>query len=188
MGIATNAVEDGNREEAIMRQRTISDYFWRDPDMCDLTQEDKATLLYLLTSPSSNIVGVYQIVWRIAAAEMGWTSEQLMDVVDRLHLRGLVSYTKSGWIWVKIWWKHNSAAGAFSPKLRQNAKNQIMAMPQEWHTDYGKSLEIAGIGRQAIPYLYPSDTMPPKSSCSSNGISNATEAFAAFKKLQAPRV
>lgn len=78
-----------------MRQRTVSDFFWRDPEICDLSQEDKATLLYLLTSPSSNIVGVYQVVWRIAAAEMGWTADQLIVVIKRLQTEGLLSSLRS---------------------------------------------------------------------------------------------
>lgn len=171
-----------------MRQRTISDDFWRDPEICDLTQEDKATLLYLLTSPSSNIIGVYQVVWRIAAAEMGWTAEQLLGVVDRLQQRRLVSYNETGWVWVRIWWKHNSAAGAFSPKLIKSAKKQIMAMPPDWHGEYAKLLERAGVNRVSIPYPYPIDTLPPSSSCSFNGISKAEEAFAEFKKMQSSSV
>jgi hypothetical protein len=130
-----------------MRQRTISDFFWRDPEICDLSHEDKATLLYFLTSPSSNIVGVYQIVWRIAAAEMGWTTDQLIVVVRRLKNKRLIDFTDEGWIWVKIWWKHNSAAGAFSPKLLGNAKKQCSAMPTEWLDDFLKSMEIAGVNR-----------------------------------------
>lgn len=167
-----------------MRQRTISDDFWRDPEICDLTQEDKATLLYLLTSPSSNIIGVYQVVWRIAAAEMGWTSEQLVGVIERLQLRNLVSYNETGWVWVRIWWKHNSAAGAFSPKLIKSAGKQIMAMPPEWHCEYAKLLERAGVNRVSIPYPYPKDTPPLNGSCSSNSISNAEEAFAEFRRMQ----
>lgn len=167
-----------------MRQRTISDYFWRDPEICDLTQEDKATLLYLLTSPSSNIIGVYQVVWRIAAAEMGWTSEQLLGVIERLQLMNLVSFNEAGWVWVRIWWKHNSAAGAFSPKLLQIAKKQILAMPPEWHSDYAESLERVGINRVSIPYPYPSDIPSPNSSLNINGISKAEEAFAKFRKIK----
>lgn len=54
------------------RQRVIDDAgFWRSVQISVRSQEDKATLLYLLTSPFSNIVGVYQIVPHVAAAEMG---------------------------------------------------------------------------------------------------------------------
>jgi len=136
-----------------MRQRTVSDFFWRDPEICDLSQEDKATLLYLLTSPSSNIVGVYQVVWRIAAAEMGWTADQLIVVIKRLQTEGLIEFDNAGWVWIKIWWKHNSAAGAFSPKLLQTAKKQCLAMPAEWLDKFRESLELAGLDRVSIGYL-----------------------------------
>ena len=155
-----------------MRQRTISDYFWRDPEICDLSQEDKATLLYFLTSPSSNIVGVYQVVWGIASAEMGWTKDQMLVVTKRLQSRGLIDFNEQGWVWVKTWWKHNSCAGAFSPKLLKNAKKQCDAMPPEWLEGFIKSVEMAGVDRVSIGYVYPTDTPPPNTTC--NSISNTT--------------
>lgn len=165
-----------------MRQRTVSDYFWRDPQICDLSQEDKATLLYLLTSPSSNIVGVYQVVWRIAAAEMGWTADQLIVVIKRLQTEGLIEFDNAGWVWIKIWWKHNSAAGAFSPKLLQTAKKQCLAMPAEWLDKFRESLELAGLDRVSIGYLYPADTLPPNSSCNLNINSISTPGDLTLKK------
>jgi len=137
-----------------MRQRTISDFFWRDPEISDLSQEDKATLLYFLTSPSSNIIGAYQVVWMIAAAEMGWTKDQLLVVVKRLKAKGLIDFNDTGWVWVKTWWKHNSAKGAFSPKLLENAKKQCAAIPSEWRNDFVESLESVGINRVSIGYPY----------------------------------
>jgi hypothetical protein len=147
-----------------MRQRTISDYFWCDPKLSGLSQEDKATLLFFLTSPESNIIGVYQVVWGIAASEMGWTKDQLLVVSNRLMEKGLIKYNEDGWIFVKIWWEHNSAAGAFSPKLIQNAKKQCDAMPAEWvdeFVDKVDSLKLSGLNRLSIGYEYPIDTPPP---------------------------
>ena len=142
-----------------MRQRTISDFFWRDPEISDLSQEDKATLLYFLTSPSSNIVGCYQIVWMIAAAEMGWTKDQLLVVAKRLRAKSLIEFNDAGWVWVKIWWKHNSPAVALNvnSKLISHAKKQCAVIPFEWLVDFGKSLEAVGVNTQAIGYPYPSD-------------------------------
>uniref|UniRef100_E6QXE6 Putative plasmid-related protein n=1 Tax=mine drainage metagenome TaxID=410659 RepID=E6QXE6_9ZZZZ len=142
-----------------MRQRTISDFFWRDPDISDLSQEDKATLLYFLTSPSSNIIGCYQVVWMIAAAEMGWTKDQLLVVLKRLQTKDLIDFNESGWVWVRIWWKHNSPSGAFSPKLLQNAKKQISSIPEAWIKEFGKSLEQVGINTLSIGYPYGIDTV-----------------------------
>ncbi|MGZ8257009.1 MAG: hypothetical protein ACXWTX_04480 [Gallionella sp.] len=140
-----------------MRQRTISDFFWRDPSISDLSQEDKATLLYFLTSPSSNIIGVYQIVWMIAAAEMGWTKDQLLVVAKRLKEKGLIEFNSDGWIWVKIWWKHNSPGVALNPnsKLISHAKKQCAVVPFEWLLAFGESLEAVGIKTLAIGYPYP---------------------------------
>lgn len=151
-----------------MRQRTISDYFWRDPAICDLSQEDKATLLYFLTSPSSNIIGVYQVVWGIAAAEMGWTKDQMVTVAKRLKHKGLIDFNEAGWVLVKIWWNHNSARGAFSPKLLENAKKQCSMMPSDWLDEYLKQLEVAGIDRVSIGYPYPIDTPVPNTTCNSS--------------------
>jgi hypothetical protein len=142
-----------------MRQRTISDFFWRDPEISDLSQEDKATLLYFLTSPSSNIIGCYQVVWMIAAAEMGWTKDQLLVVAKRLKARGLLDFNETGWVWVKIWWKHNSPAVALNinSKLVAHAKKQCAVIPFEWLADFGKGLERVGVNTLAIGYPYPID-------------------------------
>ena len=162
-----------------MRQRTVSDYFWRDPDICDLSQEDKATLLYFMTSPSSNIVGVYQIVWRIAAAEMGWTSDQLIVVSARLKSRRLIDFNDAGWVFVKVWWKHNSAAGVFSPKLLAKAKKQCDAMPDVWLDEFLVALEQSGIDRVSIGYTYSIDTvrLNTTTNCSYNSITTKKDAL-----------
>lgn len=159
-----------------MRQRTVSDSFWRDPDISeqDLSLEDKITLLYFLTSPFSNIIGVYRIVWSIAASEMGWTKDQMVTVAKRLQLKGLIASNDAGFIWVKIWWKHNSAKGAFSPKLLGNAKKQCAEMPAEWLEEYLKSLESVGVDRVSIGYQYPDDTPFPNTTGISNFITTTT--------------
>jgi hypothetical protein len=120
------------------RQRTINDAeFWRSPRIADRTQEDKATLLYLLTSPYSNIIGVYAIVPRIAAAEMGWTAEQLLAILKRLGSLELVRFEdSSGFVWVRNWWDHNSAKMAVATTLREKTYSQIAAMPAIWRTEF----------------------------------------------------
>lgn len=159
-----------------MRQRTICDFFWRDPRMADLSQEDKATLLYLLTSPSSNIIGAYQVVLRVAAAEMGWTADQLVIVLERLEGKGLIDFTACGWVWVRIWWKHNSAKGAFSPKLRESAKRQLRDMPEKWREAFVDSVLCEGVDRVSIGYPYPSDTLPSNSNSNINSSCSLTPA------------
>lgn len=163
------------------RQRTIDDQnFWRSPALADLTQEDKATLLYLLTSPFSNIIGCYQIVPRIAAAEMGWTEDQMLRVIARLGRIEtpagdieLVRFNKiSGHVWVRVWWQHNSARGAFSTKLGVKAKEQLQSAPSEWLSEYLDELNAAGVDTLSIGYPYPNHT--PPGNYNHNSISNST--------------
>lgn len=120
------------------RQRTIDDAnFWRSPAISECTQEDKATLLYLLTSPSSNVIGVYQIVMRVAAAEMGWTPDQLAQVLRRLHEAQLIRFDEaSSYVWVRIWWAHNSAKMAVGQKLRERTLVQMSQIPPQWVEEY----------------------------------------------------
>ncbi len=128
-----------------MRQRTISDGFWRNPDIADLSHEDKGTLLYFLTSPSSNIIGCYRVVWMQAAAEMGWTKDQLMVVAKRLKARDLIDFNEAGWVWVKCWWEHNSCNGAFMGKLSANAKLQCTRVPPKWQPQVFEWLRSFGV-------------------------------------------
>lgn len=154
-----------------MRQRTIDDGFWRDPQLADLTQEDKATLLYLLTSPDSNIVGAYRIVPRLAAAEMGWTAEQMTNVLRRLVDLDIVWFdAPTSAVWVRIWWRHNRIALAMSPKLRDRALAQIAELPPTWRQDFADDMARHGypIDRVSIGYPYCIDTAPPNSNSNSN--------------------
>lgn len=109
---------------------------------------------------------------------MGWTKDQLLVVVKRLKAKMLIDCNDAGWIWVKIWWKHNSAAGAFSPKLLQNARKQCAALPAEWLDEFLESLKTVGVDRVLIGYPYsipyPGDTLPPNSISNSNNNSNTT--------------
>lgn len=146
------------------RQRTVDDAnFWRSPQVADLTQEDKATLLYLLTSPSSNIIGVYPIVARISAAEMGWTAEQFLPVVQRLGDKGLVSFDEpTSYVWVRTWWQHNSPQMALAPKLRGKTLVQIGAIPSLWRLPFVADLRgRISIELQSVLHDYLStDVMP----------------------------
>ncbi|WP_167146932.1 hypothetical protein [Pseudomonas sp. OTU750018] len=125
------------------RQRTINDSaFWRSAKMAGRTQEDRATLTYLLTCPFSNIIGAYQIVPRIAASEMGWDTEsQFLPILHRLQDSGFIQYDSNhSYIWVHIWWDHNYPRMALGPTLRQKTFNQIRELPEHWRELYIEDL------------------------------------------------
>lgn len=193
------------------RQRTINDAeFWRSPRVADRSQEDKATLLYLLTSPYSNIIGVYQIVPRIAAAEMGWTADQLLTILKRLNSSDIALFdAESGFVWVKNWWDHNSAKMAIATTLRSKTLAQIGAMPASWRDEFledflyrlpsndsrepGDDLrlliarELATRGHGvSIPYQQGSHTSAGNTNPNSNVISNSNTTHYSGDSLEFP--
>lgn len=120
------------------RQRTINDQaFWRSPRLANATQEDKIALLHLLTCPDSNITGCFTLIPRIAGAEIGWTAEQWLQVIERLECMDLVFYEKeSQFVWVKIWWQHHAARQVTGPKLRGKTVRDLENIPHAWRAAY----------------------------------------------------
>lgn len=183
------------------RQRTINDSaFWRSPKMAGRTQEDRATLTYLLTCPFSNIIGAYQIVPRIAASEMGWDAEsQFMPILRRLQESGFIEYDPDhSYVWVHIWWDHNYPRMALAPTLRQKTFSQIQELPERWRPLYiddlikrlpenGELRDLIAsafgltpasdeypIDRVSIPHTYPIDSGRANSNNNSNNNFNPT--------------
>ena len=153
------------------RQRTIDDGTWRSMRMSGRTVEDRYALLYLLTSPFSNIVGVYELVIPIAAPEMGWDADsQLKPVLHRLKDAGFLEYDlETGFIWIRDWWLHNSANMAAGPALLKRTIDQIRQMPNKWRdaylADFIPRLDKEKGQYQAISreFGYPNEDLPPPS-------------------------
>lgn len=120
------------------RQRTINDQIWRSNRLSGCTVEDRYALFYFLTSPFSNVIGAYEIVLRVAASEMGWDVEsQLINVIRRLVDADLIYFdADANYVWVKVWWDHNSAKMAVASTLRKKTLQQIQALPERWRNDY----------------------------------------------------
>lgn len=120
------------------RQRTINDQIWRSNRLSGCTVEDRYALFYFLTSPFSNVIGAYEIVLRVAASEMGWDVEsQLINVIRRLVDADLIYFdADANYVWVKVWWDHNSAKMAVASTLRKKTLQQIEALPERWRNDY----------------------------------------------------
>lgn len=174
------------------RQRTISDQgFWRSPKLQGCTTEDKVTLLHLLTCPDSNIVGAYPIIARIAAAELGWSQEQWLQVMERLVAEDLTWHDKSlSFVWVRVWWEHHNPGQAMGPKLRARTVENLRALPQHWLepflADFKSHLSAENIavldtalatkgGRDtvSIPYLQTVDTSSADGSGNNNSNGNS---------------
>ena len=90
-----------------------------------------------LTCPDSNIIGAYSLVPRIAGAEVGWTSDQWLHVIDRLKAADLAWYdAERMFVWVRIWWEHHHASQTMGPKLRARTLDDIRRLPPPWSAPF----------------------------------------------------
>lgn len=120
------------------RQRTINDQrFWRSPSLTGCTTEDRVALLHLLTCPDSNVIGAYSLIPRIAGAEIGWTSDQWLQVIERLTAADLALYDPDRmFVWVRCWWEHHQATQVMGPKLRGRTLEDLRRLPAHWLQPY----------------------------------------------------
>ena len=64
--------------------RLVYTEFWNDPKvMEEMTPEDKYFYLYLLTNPWTNMIGVYRIVKKQMAFDLGYSIESVNSLMDR---------------------------------------------------------------------------------------------------------
>ncbi|EJN01731.1 hypothetical protein PMI40_03218 [Herbaspirillum sp. YR522] len=115
------------------RQRIISDSFWTDPDLINLTTEDRMCLVLMMTNQDTNIIGIYRTVWRVVGAGMGWSEAQTLLAARDLMAKGHVEIDEAtGWVWVKEWWKHNYIRGAFVGNVKGKALKEMSQIPEKW--------------------------------------------------------
>lgn len=115
------------------RQRMMSDGFWKDPNLSNLTTEQRTALVLFLTCEESNVIGIYRVIWRAVGAGMGWTHDQIINAARDLQHKDCVAiHEETGWIWVKEWWKHNSLRGAFTGNVAKKAAQELGQVPEFW--------------------------------------------------------
>ena len=75
-------------------KRIVSTSFWEDPKVMTLfTPEDKYFMFYLLTNPHTTQLGIYQLVPKVAAFEMGYSVESVTSLIERFEKKyGIVKY------------------------------------------------------------------------------------------------
>ena len=94
-------------------KRIVSTDFWTDGKVDDFTPEDKYFMLYLLTNPSSTLLGIYEISIKQAAFHMGYSPETVTGLIDRFQNRyGIVIYSKkTNEIAIKNYLRHGIVKG-----------------------------------------------------------------------------
>lgn len=76
--------------------RVVSTSFWEDETIVnDFSPEDKYFYLYLITNPHTTQLGVYKLVPKMAAFELGYSKEAVMVLLDRFETKyDMIRYNK----------------------------------------------------------------------------------------------
>ena len=76
-------------------KRIVDTSFWTDPGCDEFTAEDKYFMVYLLTSPFTTQLGIYEISIKNAAFQLGYSIESVKNLIDRFEKKyGIIIYSK----------------------------------------------------------------------------------------------
>ena len=95
-------------------KRVVSTDFWTDPKVVDMfSPEDKLFMLYLLTNPHANLLGIYSFGIRIASFETGYSQETIKVLLDRFEYKyKVIMYShETQEIAILNWLKHSIIKG-----------------------------------------------------------------------------
>ena len=92
----------------VARYTRIKCRLWRDEKVRALSEDGRICLLYVLTSPHSNILGLYVLAHGYAAADLGWELKRFTKPFAELLGQGLIEYDENtSLILIKNHLKHN---------------------------------------------------------------------------------
>lgn len=95
-------------------KRIVNSSFWEDEKVATVfSPEDKYFFLYLLTNPHTTQIGIYRLIPKIAAFELGYSLDSVMVLLDRFENKyGIIKYSQStSEVAVKNYLKHSIVKG-----------------------------------------------------------------------------
>jgi hypothetical protein len=122
------------------------DWLWRSSATSELNEGERGTLAYLLTSPFGNYAGIFEVVPRVAAAEMRVSMSKFCARIRRLEELGLVA-TEANYILVKPWFMNASWQVFLKPKAtaRVPTLRALQRVPTRLVAEWRSSAEASGV-------------------------------------------
>jgi len=146
------------------RYTTVESIIWHDEKFRSLPEDARMLFLYLLTSPHSNMLGIFYLPKLYACSDLQWEPERYQRGIDTLCDTLLIEVDKDI-VWIKNYLKHNLIKG---PKQITGAVNRLMTLPDtKLIGPFMKNLEKHLLEDDlrlfkklyTKPYEYPSDTL-----------------------------
>jgi hypothetical protein len=106
-----------------MAYRKIHDSFWTDPDVEELTPEQKYFYIYLITNPSVNQIGLYEFSIKRACFETGYNADTVEKLLQFFEKHGKIKRSdESREIVVCKFYYHNMS---HSPKVQSHVNKLL---------------------------------------------------------------
>jgi hypothetical protein len=106
-----------------MSYRKIHDKFWTDPDMEELTPEQKYFYLYLMTNPRVNQIGLYEFSIKHACLETGYNEDTVKKLLDSFEeIEKIKRSDETRELLVIKFWYHNQSK---SPKVMSHVRELL---------------------------------------------------------------
>ena len=131
-----------------MEYKAIETSFWRDPKVKKMSTDEKLLFLYFMTSPHSQLSGLYWIPLEYAQIETGLERAAFQKAVANLEKKWkvLVYDTVNSFVWVKNMFKYHPSCNSKSTKIgiaryiKKNANETPLAL--QFFEYYKKNSEL----------------------------------------------
>lgn len=114
------------------KKRYVDTKFWIDNYVDRLDPSEKLVFIYLLTSPYSNVAGLYELPIRRMAIETGLVEETIVKIIKRLEVDKRVFYFND-YVFIRNYIKYQ----AINPNIEAGIKRELEAIPQEVLEHFG---------------------------------------------------
>jgi len=161
----------------------VESKFWQDEKIRNISEDARYLMLYLLTSPHRNILGLYFLPLPYACFDLGWDEKRFRKGLGELLDKGLVKYDfETNVIFICNYLKHNplensnqvkSAIGKLSETPTTSLFQDLLAILKQLDKPFMKPLQERLRERFAKPSLNSSETVMATVWQTSNSISNS---------------
>jgi len=129
-----------------MAYRKIHDSFWTDPDIEDLTPEQRYFYLYLLTNPACNQIGLFEFSIRRAVFETGYNRETIEKLLDHFEAIGKIKMSEdTKEIVICKFYEHNKSN---SPKVKTHVEQLISKVKDTALIEYVYGIDTVSVIRR----------------------------------------
>ena len=108
-----------------MPKAQLDSDFWRDEFIHDLSVNEKLVFIYLITSPASNIAGIYQLPMYEISAHTGIQESELIEIFEKFTEANKILY-RDVWVCIKNRLKYNKQD---NPSIQTGVKRITLSAP-----------------------------------------------------------